>query len=76
MTDIRDNEKDKKIEELKEIIVDLKIQLAKERIPYGHCPYCYYLDIPQEGDCDDCDKCKWEFFKKYEDKIRKDVEKL
>ena len=64
------------IEELKEIIIDLKVQLVRTNIPYGHCPYSYYPGISQEGDCDDCDKCKRRFFEKYESEIRKDVEKL
>ena len=63
------------VEQLKEIIVDLKIALMKANIPNGHCPYAYYHSIEQKGDCDDCDKCKREFFEKYENKIRQEVEK-
>lgn len=63
------------IQELKEIIVNLKIDLMKANIPNGHCPYAYYYSVEQESDCDDCDKCKREFFEKYENKIRQEVEK-
>lgn len=63
------------VEQLKEIIVDLKISLMKANIPYGHCPYAYYYGVEQEGDCDDCNKCKRNFFEKYENKIRQEVEK-
>lgn len=64
------------VEELKEIIIDLKLSLAKANIPQGHCPYAYYSNIEQEGDCDDCNKCKRQFFEKYEDKVRKAVAEL
>ena len=30
------------IEELKKIIVDLRMDLVRESIPRGHCPYVYY----------------------------------
>lgn len=63
------------VEQLKEIIVDLKIALMKANIPNGHCPYSYYHGVEQDGDCDDCDVCKWKFFEKYEAKIRQEVEK-
>lgn len=68
----------KTIEELKEIIVDLKVSLAKANIPYGNCPYAYYHNIEQEFDCGDigCDQCRRMFFDKYENKVRETVEKL
>lgn len=52
------------IEELKEIIIELKVDLAKAKVPNGHCPYAYYPNIKQEGDCDDCNKCQRDFFSK------------
>lgn len=54
------------IEELKEIIVDLKVSLGKANVPRGNCPYAYYPGI--EGECredSDCDKCEREFWQKY-----------
>ena len=63
-------------EELKEIIIGLKVDLAKANVPYGHCPYVYYPSIKQDGECDDCNKCKREFFEKYESTVRANVEKL
>lgn len=64
------------VEELKEMIVELKVDLAKASVPNGHCPYAYYPGIKQDGDCDDCNKCKREFFEKYENIVRARVEKL
>ena len=64
------------VEELKEMIIELNVDLAKAHIPYGHCPYAYYSGVEQDGDCDDCDKCKREFFEKYENIIRAKIEKL
>lgn len=65
------------VEELKEIIIELKVDLAKAHIPYSNCPYAYYSGI--EGECredGDCNKCKQDFFEKYENQVRKMVEKL
>lgn len=31
-----------KISELKEMIIDLKLDLIKAGIPQGNCPYAYY----------------------------------
>lgn len=64
------------IEQLKEIIVELRLELIRANIPQGHCPYAYYYGVEQEGDCDDCNECKRKFFEKYEMKIRQEVEKL
>ena len=65
------------VKELKEIIIELKMDLVKANIPYGNCPYAYYPGI--EGECSadiSCTKCKQEFFEKYENKIRAIVEQL
>lgn len=68
----------KTIPELKEIIVDLEVRLARANIPQGNCPYAYYPIIEQEFDCNDisCSKCKIMFFDKYKNKIRRMVEKM
>lgn len=63
------------VEQLKEIIIKLRVDLAKTTVPYGHCPYCYYPGITHKECCDDCDKCKREFFEKYESLTRQEVEK-
>lgn len=59
------------IDELKNIIIDLKIDLIKHEIPVGHCPYAYYNKQNSVG-CDDisCQKCRRIFF----ENIRKDIE--
>jgi hypothetical protein len=62
------------IEQLKEIIIELKVDAARARVPYGHCPYAYYTCIENEEDCDDCNKCMRNFFEKYESLIRQEVE--
>lgn len=68
----------KTIQELKEIIVDLKVSLAKANIPYGHCPYAYYPGIEQNFECGDigCDQCRRLFFTTYEKLTKESVEKL
>ena len=64
------------VEELKEMMIELKVDLAKANVPYGHCPYAYYPGMKQHGDCDDCNKCKREFYQEYENIVRAKVEKL
>lgn len=59
------------VEELKEIIIDLKVSLGKAYVPQGHCPYAYYPEV--NGECrddGDCSVCKQEFWQRY----RADVE--
>ena len=67
----------KTVEELKEIIVDLKVSLAQAQVPRGHCHYAYYPGI--EGECKedgDCDECRREFWQKYRTKVEEWVENL
>jgi hypothetical protein len=64
------------VEELKEMIVELKVDLAEAHIPRGHCPYSYYPSMAHDEDCDDCDKCRREFLHKYERIVRAKVAKL
>ncbi len=61
------------IEQLKERIIELKVEVARATVPQGHCPYAYYTCIPKEENCDNCAECK--FFEKYESKVRQEVEK-
>ena len=67
-----------KISELKEMIVELKLDLINANIPYGHCPYTYYQPSTKHGDCGeiDCDKCRYRFMEDMERDIRKEVRKL
>lgn len=65
------------IEQLKEIIIELKVDVARARVPYGHCPYAYFTCVETEEECGDCDctECKCKFFEKYKSIIRQEVEK-
>lgn len=67
------------IKELKNMIVDLKVQLMISNIPKGHCPYAYSgaVEKPDEdNNCDDCTGCRKRFFKGYEEKVREWVETI
>lgn len=70
--------------ELKEIIVDLKMELVKANIPKGHCPYFYYSTSKHisssEFDCYsadwDCSECTEQFYKDKKEDIEKYVNNL
>ena len=65
-------------QELKRIIVDLRMDLVKETAPKGYCPYSYYSSVTQPVNCDyiDCDECRTLFFEKMEENIREEVDRL
>jgi hypothetical protein len=67
-----------KISELKEMIVELKLDLINANIPYGHCPHAYYHPPIKYGDCGeiDCDMCRRRFMEDMERDIRKEIRKL
>ena len=67
-----------KISELKEKIIELKLDLINANIPHGHCPYAYYNPPVTHGDCGeiDCDMCRRRFMEDMEMEIRKEVRKL
>lgn len=67
-----------KISKLKEMIVELKLDLINANIPYGHCPYAYYHPPIKYGDCGeiDCNMCRRRFMEDMERDIRKEVKKL
>ena len=67
-----------KISELKEMIVESKLDVINATIPYGHCPYAYYHPPIKHGDCGeiDCDMCRRRFMEDMERDIRKEVKKL
>lgn len=65
--------------ELKEMIVELKIQLISTSIPTGHCPYAYYkLQNPLTNACGDvsCSKCRQVFLKEMKRIVKAEVELL
>lgn len=66
------------ISELKEMIVDLKMQLVKTQIPKGCCPYTYSAELAKhmKGCTMDCDKCRERFMVAMRKKIIKEVENL
>lgn len=64
-------------EQLKEIILELRIKLIKANIPDGHCPYAYYNQFENPlNDCDDCYKCKEVFLDKWKKIITEDLKTL
>lgn len=67
-----------KVNELKKIIVDLRMDLIKEQIPKGHCPYTYYTALAKYmKNCTmDCDKCRERFMITMKKRIEKEVERL
>lgn len=67
------------ISELKEIIVDLKMRLVKNIIPYGNCPYAYYLTKERENiQCGTigCYECENNFYDKMKKIIEQEVAEL
>lgn len=68
------------VEELKDIIVDLKMELIRVSIPEICCPYSIYKSIenPLKDPCGeiDCCKCKDTFFYKMKEKIVKEVNEI
>lgn len=65
------------VEELKEMIMDLKVELLEVQVPDNCCPYAYF-NYDKNTDCGDisCFKCKNIFFENYRNKIRKEVNQL
>ena len=67
-----------KIKELKEIIVKLKMELIKNQMPKGSCPYSKYKPSAEKKiDCTvGCEVCRNMFLKYMENRVRAKVEKL
>ena len=67
-----------KISELKELIVELRLDAINARIPHGHCPYAYYRPSTFHDDCGDidCTMCRHRFMEDMETEIREEVERL
>lgn len=70
------NHTDDRVEELKEEIVDLRMQLVKANIPDGNCPYAYYTIEGATGPCHDCDKCKQNFMESMRKMIEEEVKNM
>ena len=69
------------VKELKNIIVELKVQLRSKDIPYGTCPYALFSlkDMSKrKSDCSttDCTDCHNEFLRLYRDEVIEEVRKL
>ena len=61
------------IEELKDMIVELRMDLVRANIPYTDCPYAYYSTSKQsDRSCEDisCNECKAKFMRD----MREDIE--
>ncbi len=64
-------------EQLKEIILELRLQIISLNIPKGHCAYAYYNRFENPlGDCDDCFKCREVFFNKWREIISEELKEL
>ena len=48
------------VKELKDIIIDLRLDLVRKNIPGGHCPYAFYNRVNPIEVCNSvgCDECK------------------
>lgn len=65
--------------ELKDMIVDLKMQVISMSVPHGHCPYAYYkLENAPDINCSTvgCTTCKSQFYDIMQKRIRKEVENM
>lgn len=66
------------VKELKEMIIDLRMDLVKANIPSGNCPYAYYSIENPTGDCGSvgCNECKKIFLDKMRSEIIEEVMQL
>lgn len=66
------------VEELKNIIVDLKMDKVMMSIPKGHCPYAYYSISNPFSSCDDidCNTCGNVFLENMRKLVIEKVSKL
>lgn len=67
-----------KIQKLKDLIVELKLDLVDANIPYGNCPYAYYRPSTKHNDCGeiDCDECRKRFLDDMKKEIVEEVKNL
>lgn len=66
------------VNELKEMIIDLRVDLVKARIPETNCPYAYYNMDMENIDCNEisCNECKRIFLENMREKIKEEVMSL
>ena len=65
-----------RIEELTEMIVDLRVDLAEANLPEGYCVYSGYGNpIKKDVDCYEigCDECRAQYFEKYRELVRQEM---
>lgn len=70
---------EQKINTLKEMIVELKLQNISLGIPIGHCPYAHYrINNSMTDACGDvsCSKCRQVFLNPMKQKIAAEVAQL
>ena len=68
-----------KISELKEMIIDLRLDLIRSNIPQCNCLYAYYQPTTKrDTNCNEigCNECKRIFMEDMEKDIRKAVRRL
>lgn len=64
------------VDDLKEMLIEAKLENAKASIPHHNCPSAYYTnwqcpeDLSESGDCT---ACRTRFFNQLEEQIRKEV---
>lgn len=65
-------------EELKNMIIDLRMDLVRTNIPSGNCPYAYYCIKNPVEDCNNisCGECKRIFFESMKKEIEEEVNAL
>lgn len=68
------------VEELKKMIIDLRMDLVRANIPRGNCPYAYYSTSKQKDreNCDDisCSECERKFLIDKKNDIREEIMQL
>ena len=66
-----------KISKLKEMIINLKMELIEKRVPKGHCPYTYYTQVTRRSmGCTNCVECRREFMEYMKKNIEKEVDDI
>lgn len=66
------------VQELKDIIVELKMDKIRMSVPQGHCPYAYYSISNPFSSCDDtdCSTCSNVFLENMRKLVTEEVSKL
>ena len=69
------------VEQLKEMLIEERVERICNSIPDGHCPNAYYQfeylsGCMSDDENDSCFQCKKRFKQAVEQKVRKEIEKL